>query len=134
MSGTRLGKQLGIVTVLVVAACQAAITAQTGTTEWAHLRDPTSALDVFLVIAIAGLLPGAAIGGFLGWTAAQLDHGHAMRFCVLAIQAMFAVFALGGLATWPALILPAWIPTLAACAHLERKTRPPAPMPVAVLP
>jgi hypothetical protein len=122
-----------MLTVIVVAACQAALTAQTGDVQWVHMRDPTSALDAFLVIACAGMIPGMMFGAFLGWIAPTVEGSPLVRFVMLALLSIGAITSLGCTVNWHSLITPACVPALAACFHLERRTRPPAPMPIAVL-
>lgn len=87
-----------------------------------------------MLILIFGMVPGLATGAVLGAIAGLMPAAHPiLRWCVLAIPAVAAVWLLGTFFVLDELIIYASIPTLAVATILERKTRakPEAPIPVA---
>ncbi len=83
----------------------------------------------FLIITTVGIVPALAGGVLLGRVAATLDYSPRVRFVMLALIALVMVTSLGFVLQMPVLILPSYLPTLAAASILERWTRVTAAIP-----
>jgi hypothetical protein len=97
---------------------------------WTNIHNAREGIQM---IAMFGLVPafgaGAAIGAMAGAFAALHRW---LRFALLAPPALVFTAMFGALFDERGVILAAWIPTLVCVAMLEKWTRRPEPIPVAV--
>jgi len=115
-----LGLVLGAANTLVIALGMSAVAGEFG---------------VALFVLSIGIIPAAALGGILGWTADSMKH-HCpwLRRVILLVPAIMLVAALAAQFALQQFVLVACIPTIVAGLVLERSTRataPPPPIPVA---
>ena len=135
LSPVQLGMWLGLANAIAVGIVLGLHAAMAG--GYSH---PARPMSIAILISCMGILPGAGLGAALGcFTKAVRDVPPVLRLLLLGMLALCALViflalpspGLIGSRDPVPLIPPACVPTLFAVLILERRTRPPARMPVA---
>ncbi|HSK02118.1 MAG TPA: hypothetical protein VK932_12790 [Kofleriaceae bacterium] len=114
-----LGMTLAAINVVVIAL---------GIAFW----EPRPHAGIVMFVMMFGMVPGVALGAFLGFLAGTLNtHPVWFRRAVLVVPAFLLVAVLGAELSMTQLVPVSCIPTLAAALYLERATRLVPPVPVA---